>query len=881
MIPEPQHPLVIRANQAASAALHHPAEGRRLAEDVVTEARRSSEPEALVIALRTAAWAARELFDHTAARDQIAEAIRVARRHHLEARLSEALVTRSAINLEEGRVNLARRDLVEARTHASDESLPDVVFAEALLEERAGNLPAAATAYALVVTSAGDRRTDIAAKALNNGGQVARQLGDLTGAQRRLESAVALAADFSPMLVAIATHNLAGVAGDAGRPVESLRRYDEALELLRDAGLPLGEHYLDKAHTLLALRLLDEAAEAMERAVSELDVPGGSLLLGEALILLARVEFERGAFEACAAAADRASDLLGRQERRGWQALASLMSLRARAALGDINKGFLRRLAGTEAALAEYGNLAGSTQAGTLKGRVYRRLGRPEQAAGAFRAASELAAQGPVFLRIQGRVAAALAAEVVGDRRQLSRESRAGLADLERYRQSFASSELRARAAEYGTELAQLGLRAAVASKRPMQVWSWLERGRASAIAGAATGRAPAELRPLLAELKATRRRLRAPSTGDAEMSDLYRSLARLEGKIRNAGWTREGGRDLGPLDAPTQTELAALRQSLDNRVLVEYGILDGNVLAVVVAADLMRFVSLGSADAVDQAATDLGFALSRLGRPRSPASAAAARLSADDAISRLDYVLTKPLADCLGEGRAVVIVPPSSLVGLPWSALPTLDGRAARVVPSAAAWSVTAATVPASDRVVVVEGPDLAAAAEEVATVAALHPHRDVLVGEAARCDVVLDAAAGAGVVHLACHGLLRSDSPTFSGFQMADGPLTVHDLEALEMPAHYWVLAACDLGNPGALSGPDLEGVLASLLGGGAGAVVAAITAVPDEASARLMEPLHVELAAGTDLAEALARAKRGLDSDDPLGYVTGVAFNCYGGG
>lgn len=99
--------------------------------------------------------------------------------------------------------------------------------------------------------------------------------------------------------------------------------------------------------------------------------------------------------------------------------------------------------------------------------------------------------------------------------------------------------------------------------------------------------------------------------------------------------------------------------------------------------------------------------------------------------------------------------------------------------------------------------------------------------------------------------------------------------------MPAHYWVLAACDLGNPGALSGPDLEGVLASLLGGGAGAVVAAITAVPDEASARLMEPLHVALAAGTDLGEALARAKRGLDWDDPLGYVTGVAFNCYGGG
>jgi hypothetical protein len=92
---------------------------------------------------------------------------------------------------------------------------------------------------------------------------------------------------------------------------------------------------------------------------------------------------------------------------------------------------------------------------------------------------------------------------------------------------------------------------------------------------------------------------------------------------------------------------------------------------------------------------------------------------------------------------------------------------------------------------------------------------------------------------------------------------------------------LAACDLGNPGTLSGPDLEGVLASLLGGGAGAVVAAVTPVPDDSSVELMTAFHTARAGGKDMAEALRAGRRQIDADDPRGYVTSVAFNCYGGG
>lgn len=73
-----------------------------------------------------------------------------------------------------------------------------------------------------------------------------------------------------------------------------------------------------------------------------------------------------------------------------------------------------------------------------------------------------------------------------------------------------------------------------------------------------------------------------------------------------------------------------------------------------------------------------------------------------------------------------------------------------------------------------------------------------------------------------------------------------------------HHWILASCDLGGLGELAGPELEGVLAALLEGGAGAVLAAVASIPDAATASLMVPLHAALAAGHSLPAALCHAR-----------------------
>ena len=87
------------------------------------------------------------------------------------------------------------------------------------------------------------------------------------------------------------------------------------------------------------------------------------------------------------------------------------------------------------------------------------------------------------------------------------------------------------------------------------------------------------------------------------------------------------------------------------------------------------------------------------------------------------------------------------------------------------------------------VAGPGLAHAAEEVAEVAA-HPPRRRHAGrpDGASVERVKAAIDGADLAHVAAHGTFRSDNPLFSSLHLADGPLTVYDLEALRRapPAH-----------------------------------------------------------------------------------------------
>ena len=74
-----------------------------------------------------------------------------------------------------------------------------------------------------------------------------------------------------------------------------------------------------------------------------------------------------------------------------------------------------------------------------------------------------------------------------------------------------------------------------------------------------------------------------------------------------------------------------------------------------------------------------------------------------------------------------------------------------------------------------------------------------------------------GAWVLHRAAHAHVRSDNPLFSSLKVADGPLTVYEIDRLARATHHVVLSACDTGQSHSVPGREILGFGATMLGGG----------------------------------------------------------------
>jgi hypothetical protein len=70
------------------------------------------------------------------------------------------------------------------------------------------------------------------------------------------------------------------------------------------------------------------------------------------------------------------------------------------------------------------------------------------------------------------------------------------------------------------------------------------------------------------------------------------------------------------------------------------------------------------------------------------------------------------------------------------------------------------------------------------------------------------------AGIVHMAVHGDHPADSPLFSSRLLADGPLTVCDIERLRAVPRLVVLSACDDAVADVRTGGELLGTASAFL-------------------------------------------------------------------
>ena len=181
---------------------------------------------------------------------------------------------------------------------------------------------------------------------------------------------------------------------------------------------------------------------------------------------------------------------------------------------------------------------------------------------------------------------------------------------------------------------------------------------------------------------------------------------------------------------------------------------------------------------------------------------------------------------------------------------------REASIAHQAATWLRASNTRPFGiQKTVLVSGPGLGAASAEVRTLAEQYGDATVLGDGTATTARVLQAIDGAGLAHIAAHGVFRADSPLFSCLRLDDGPMTVHDVGRLRRAPFRLILPSCESALGAPVGADELLGLASALLPLGTAGIVASVAQVSDRGAAPLMLALHRRLRAAGPAPGALA--------------------------
>jgi CHAT domain-containing protein len=325
----------------------------------------------------------------------------------------------------------------------------------------------------------------------------------------------------------------------------------------------------------------------------------------------------------------------------------------------------------------------------------------------------------------------------------------------------------------------------------------------------------------------------------------------------------------VGPLDlAQLQRDLGA------DTAMVEYFSLDGELLAFVVTNQSVEVIrSLAREKQVEEALWQLRFQVEALRY-----GAAQMRNHLDELARRTRHhlgvlydLLLAPLEERLG-ARRLVVVPHRALHYVPFHALHggpdggyVIERREVCYAPSAGILRhcLTAPERPMKHALLLgvadARTPQVRA---EIRDLAPLFREAVSLLDEQATLTALHEQAPSAEVLHLACHGQFRPDSPLFSSLRLADGWLTVRDTYDLDLTRCGLVaLSACETGMSAVAPGDELLGLARGFFSAGAPSLLVSLWTVDDASAATLMATFYARLASGERPAAALRHAQREL--------------------
>jgi tetratricopeptide (TPR) repeat protein len=806
---------------------------------VLEQALAADDVEAASVAERVLGLTARELSDVEAARLHFQRAIGHAERGGLAARAAEARLSLAVELVAEGRGVAALRELGKASRELGTDH-PQIHAQLALVYARLGRYDHAHDSNAVALASA-ERRGDTTRVALILANQALVQCfrGEHAAAERDLRRALALCESLGQQFAVLdTTHNLAWVLGRRGRLPEALALFDQAETGLAEQGAQLAQYQLDRAEVLLLAGRATEAGALAAAAARELDEDGQEGHLPEGLLLQARAAILAGNDAEAAVSAADAARQFAVQDRAAWAAVARAVEVQARArrptaaVVGDATT--------LAAELSERGLQDEEEDVRLAGGAAALAVGDPAAAEELLTPLAALRRSRAARRRTRAWQAELLLRRSRGDRRGALTAATAALRALDDSRAGLGATDLHAAAAVHGATVARQGLELALAGSAA-DVLRWSELSRASTLQHAPVR--PPDDSVLAGDLErlrtVTARRQQALLDGEPSAA-LYREQLDLEEAVRRRSRHAQSDRGAGVM--PT---MARIRAGLDHRRVVSLFDSGGRLHALLLTPRRSRVVDVCASGAAELELRHLRLALRRavLGHP-----------GGSDAVATSSHRLVALLDPAFAGEGDLVIVPTPQLAAVPWTLLDAVAPYDVQVTPSLALWCRRHGGRAAGPRIAVA-GPDLPEAATEVAAIAALDPTVLCLTGQAATAAEVLAAIDGAHLAHLACHGHFRADNPMFSSLRLADGPLTVYDLERLTTAPEHVVLSACD----SARLGQELLGLAAAFFALGTRTLIASVVPVDDVESRALMVALHEHWRAGADPTRALRAAQR----------------------
>jgi tetratricopeptide (TPR) repeat protein len=660
--------------------------------------------------------------------------------------------------------------------------------------------------------------------------------------------------------VAYCDHNLGQLADYTGDLARALPLFSAAEKRIAELAGSQWEVQASHCDALLRAGLGEEAAELGAEICSQLDHADHNLDRGEALLAWARAEMLRDDFATAHRIAEEAISVFESQQRTHWRAHAVLVAAQARTHLGQsVDIAALKSVVAdldtahlplawleTELAIAD----------AHASAKPYKTVARLQDVGHALKRA-------PVDLRLGGVALMAEARLRLGDRRGADAAARTAFRLLYDYQRVLATGDLQVGVRRHARRAGAVGLSVAVAAHQPRRIFDWLERDKWAVLQNAKAEAHPdSGLRSALARYRALDGEMRRSGGADPTLQRLHRDAER---------WIRDLNRVNRPSlrVANTPTTATDVAATIEGTTVISLGVHNSTLIAVKLRNNRATLHNLGSSDRAVRLNRLARSALSRiaLGYPEHSA--------ADDLTSLSEQIIT-PIGTI--DAKALLL-PPPELFGTPWRSLPGLFGRQVTISPSATMW-MRRPERSEDGTSLLVSGPDLELAETEVHQIRGSLPRSVVLSGKSATVEAVLAEANRSDLVHIAAHGINRSDNPLFSSVQLADGPMNVYELGQLQQPPSTVVLSACHVGLPAESPGHELLGLVGGLLRIGSRTIVASTLPLPDDSTtADFMTSFHQSFAGGAAASAALNDADAAVESSD-LKLLYRSAVNVYGG-